>query len=117
MKVRMTALSAAGLTALALAGPTGNAGGDPQAQAAAAVKVSMGDNFFAPVKAKVARGGKVKWRNNGKVAHNVTFPNGFASGNVKPGESTGRKFTRAGRFPYTCTIHPGMNGKVKVIAG
>jgi plastocyanin len=115
--VRIAALSAAGLVALALAGPSANAGGDPVAQAAAVTKVSMGDNFFAPVKAKVAPGGKVKWTNNGKVDHNVTFPNGFASGNLKPGESTVRKFTRAGKFPYSCTIHPGMDGKVRVVAG
>ena len=115
MKVRMAALSAAGLVALALAGPTANAGGDPQAQAAAVAKVSMGDNFFSPVKAKVAPGGKVKWTNDGKVTHNVTFPNGFASGNIAPGETTVKKFTRAGKFPYSCTIHAGMTGKVKVL--
>jgi plastocyanin len=117
VKARVTHSILAVVAALAVAGITAASGsGDPVAQAAAPVKVSMGDNFFSPVKAKVAPGGKVKWTNNGKVTHNVTFPGGFASGNLAPGESTVRKFNRAGKFPYSCTIHAGMNGKVKVVA-
>jgi plastocyanin len=105
------------VAALAVAVGPGSVAADPQAQSAVVKKVSVGDNFFSPVKARVAPGDKVKWTNNGKVAHNVTFPNGFKSGNFGPGESTVAKFNRAGRFPYSCTIHPGMTGKVKVVAG
>jgi plastocyanin len=111
------ALAATGLCAtigvLAVAVAPGGVAADPHAQAAAAVKVSIGDNFFSPAKANVAPGGKVKWTNNGKVDHNVTFK-GNSSGNLGPGEIFVKKFTRAGKFPYTCTIHPGMSGKVKV---
>jgi plastocyanin len=115
VRVRVTLSSLVALAALAVAGIAAAPGsGDPGAHAAAPVKVSVGDNFFSPTKARVARGGKVKWTNNGKVEHNVTFSGGFASGNFGPGESVKRRFNRAGKFPYTCTIHPGMNGKVKV---
>ncbi len=117
MKVKASVLGVAAIGVMALIGANSTAGADPQAQAAVVKKVSMGDNFFSPVKARVAPGDKVKWTNNGKVNHNVTFPNGFASGNLAPGESTVRKFNRAGKFPYSCTLHPGMNGKVKVVAG
>jgi len=116
MKVKSSLFGVAALGALAIAVP-GNVAADPQAQTAAVKKVSMGDNFFSPVKAVIAPGDKVKWTNNGKVTHNVTFPNGFASGNLAPGASVVKKFTRAGKFPYSCTIHPGMDGKVKVVAG
>jgi len=100
--------------ALAIGGASSPA--DPSAGAAAAVKVSMGDNFFKPAKAKVRVGGKVRWTNNGQVQHNVTFGSGgFSSGNLAPGEGVARKFKRAGKFGYVCTLHAGMNGKVKVI--
>jgi plastocyanin len=86
------------------------------AHAAAAVKVSMGDNFFKPGKAKVRVGGKVRWTNNGQTQHNVTFGSGgFSSGNLAPGEGVARRFKRAGRFSYVCTLHTGMKGTVKVV--
>ena len=100
---------------LAVAVAPGGAAADPQAQAAGAAKVNIGDNFFSPVKARVGPGGKVKWTNNGNVKHNVTF-RGSSSGNLRPGESFVKKFNRAGKFPYSCTIHPGMAGKVRVVA-
>jgi plastocyanin len=103
-----------GVVAVAVA--PGGVAADPHAQAAAKVKVSIGDNFFSPVKARVSPSGKVKWTNDGKVEHNVTFK-GVSSGNLGPGESFVKKFNRAGKFPYSCTIHPGMNGKVKVASG
>jgi plastocyanin len=113
------ALAASGACAaigvLAMAVTPGSVAADPHAQAAAAVKVSIGDNFFSPAKARVSPGGKVKWTNDGKVEHNVTFK-GATSGNLGPGESFVKKFNRAGKFPYSCTIHPGMTGKVKVVA-
>jgi plastocyanin len=103
----------AAIGVLAMAVTPGGVAADPHAQAAAAVKVTIGDNFFSPTKASVSPGGKVKWTNNGKVQHNITFK-GATSGNLGPGASFVKKFTRAGKFPYTCTIHPGMSGKVKV---
>ena len=114
MKVKSSLFGVVAIGALAVAIGPGSAGADPQAQTAAVKKVSVGDNFFSPVKAVIAPGDKVKWTNNGKVAHNVTFPNGFKSGNFSPGESVVAKFNRAGKFPYSCTLHPGMTGKVKV---
>jgi plastocyanin len=116
MNVRKLISGIAGVLALSLLGaiavaPSGVA--DPQAHAAAA-KVSVGDNFFSPVKATTVSGGKVKWTNNGKVEHNVTFQGGFKSRNFGPGESVVAKFTHAGKFSYRCTIHSGMTGKIKV---
>jgi plastocyanin len=112
---RVLALGACTAVGVLAVAPSGVAA-DPQAHAAAAAKVSIGDNFFSPVKARIAPGVKVKWTNNGKVAHNVTFQ-GSSSGNLKPGETFVKKFTRPGKFLYSCTIHPGMTGKVKVVAG
>lgn len=108
------AAALAALIAVAVGG--GPSSADPRAEAAGATKVSMGDNFFKPGKAKVRVGGKVRWTNNGQNPHNVTLAKGgFASGNLAPGEGVARKFKRAGKFPYVCTIHSGMQGKVKVV--
>jgi plastocyanin len=115
MKVKASLLAVAALGATALIGASSNAGADPQAQAAAVAKVSARDNFFSPTKVKVSPGDKVKWKNDGKVDHNVTFSGGgFRSGNFGPGESVKTRFNRAGKFSYTCTLHAGMSGKVKV---
>jgi plastocyanin len=105
-------IGAAAVGAVAVA--PGGVPADPQAHAAKAVKVSVGDNFFAPVKARVDRLSKVKWTNNGKVEHNVTFKGGY-SRNLGPGESVVKKFNKVGKFPYNCAIHPEMTGKVKVL--
>jgi plastocyanin len=120
MNARRLTSGIAGAATLSLLGAIaiapGSVAADPQAHAAVAAKVSVGDNFFSPTKARIAPGGKVKWTNNGKATHNVTFSGGgFRSGNFGPGESAVAKFTRAGKFSYTCTIHPGMTGKVKVV--
>jgi plastocyanin len=109
-------IGAAAVGVLAVAVAPGGVAADPHAQAAAAVKeVSIGDNFFSPVKVRVRRLHKVRWTNNGQVEHNVTFPGGY-SRNVGPGGSVVKKFNGA-KFPipYSCTIHPGMTGKVKVL--
>src|SRR5262249_60261277 len=107
----------AAIAVLAAAVAPGVVAADPHAQAAAAVKVSIRDNYFSPVKARVDRLGKVRWTNTGQVEHNVTFYGGF-SRNLAPGESVVKKFNRAGKFSYYCTLHPPMSGKVKVrIAG
>lgn len=74
----------------------------------------------------------VTWINQDKEIHTVTsgqssgraglVRNGFGhangifdSGQIKPGQSWTHKFTQIGTFEYFCTIHPWMEGYVKVI--
>jgi plastocyanin len=108
----------AAIGVLAVAVAPGGVAADPHAQAAAGVKVSIGDNFFSPVKTRVRRLQKVRWTNNGQVEHNVSFKDGY-SRNLGPGESVVKKFNRGGKggkfLPYSCAIHPEMTGKVKVL--
>jgi plastocyanin len=114
-------IGAVAVGVLAVAVAPGGVAADPHAQTAGPVKVtkvSIGDNFFSPVKARVLRLGKVRWTNNGAVEHNVTFKDGY-SRNVGPGESIVKKFNRGGKhgnpLPYYCTLHPPMSGKIKVL--
>ena len=81
------------------------------AGATGSVKVKVKNNKFSPGTAKIQKGGKVVWKFvEGK--HNVTG-NGFSSGNKRSGKYK-VKFKNKGTYSYVCTLHSGMDGKVKV---
>ena len=47
------------------------------------------------------------------VENNRPTPDGsFDSGIINPGDSFPFVFNKAGEYPYYCTIHPFMTGKV-----
>jgi plastocyanin len=47
------------------------------------------------------------------VEYNRPTPDGsFDSGIINPGDSFPFVFNKAGEYPYYCTIHPFMTGKV-----
>jgi plastocyanin len=94
--------------------PTGGnpTGGSDNPQSTNAVAV--GDNIFTPSNIVVAVGTTVTWTWSPNVAaHNVTFGDGSKSSDLTSGTFT-RTFSTAGTFNYTCTLHSGMNGSVKV---
>ena len=72
---------------------------------------------FNPSTVTIAPGGTVTWTFVPAREHNVTF-----TGNAPPGGTIGttsnttvsRTFPNAGSYPYTCTLHSGMNGTVNV---
>jgi plastocyanin len=74
---------------------------------------------FDPSTARVATGGEVTWEFEA-TGHNVTFdvvagaPASIGGSNANV--SISRTFATAGSFPYQCTIHPGMEGTVQVVA-
>ena len=81
------------------------------AGASGSVKVKVKNNKFSPGTAKIQKGGKVVWKFvEGK--HNVTG-NSFSSGNKRGGKFK-VKFKNKGTYSYVCTLHSGMDGKVKV---
>ncbi|HET9728355.1 MAG TPA: plastocyanin/azurin family copper-binding protein [Acidimicrobiia bacterium] len=80
------------------------------------VEVIAKDNAFSPASIIVDLGTKVTWRNDDNVAHNIdNFGGGFGVllSQFGPGASYSFKFTTAGTFTYTCTIHTGMAGQVE----
>ena len=79
----------------------------------ALTSVSAQDNFFDPAKVTIGAGEKVKWTNGGSTDHTVKFK-GEKNKIIAPGETTDKKFKQTGRFPYRCTLHAGMDGKVVV---
>ena len=73
--------------------------------------VDMDAVAFAPEQLIVKVGETVTWTNKDPYPHNVTSTTGeFRSGDIAPDAKWQFQATRAGRFPYECTLHPGMNG-------
>lgn len=88
----------------------------PTAGAAAANEVSI-DNFaFNPKIVTIAAGSKLTWRNRDDVPHRIQSTNNrFAPSPVLDTKATySVSFPESGEFPYFCSIHPVMQGKVVV---
>ena len=69
----------------------------------------------------VAKTGEtVYWKNQDSAFHSVTSgqqenPDGlFDSGHIDPYEKFSYEFNEAGVYSYYCTLHPWMNGMIKV---
>jgi plastocyanin len=103
-----------GAVCLAVAAPTALGGG-----ANASRTAKIGDNFYRPRALTVAKGATVTWRWEGRRRHDVYFTSGPRSGRPRRCRaqrhgSCSRKFKKAGRYGYVCTIHGSMTGKVVV---
>jgi plastocyanin len=67
-----------------------------------------------PATVTVKRGERITWRNEDLVPHTATATGAFDSGVVAPGKAFTRVMDKPGRYPYACTLHPGMKGEVVV---
>jgi plastocyanin len=123
-----TMLALAAVATLALLGGgamTGaaNAGGgchSPETQATATgvkhVQVAIQDLCFGPTVMRVSPGATVTWVNRDGFAH-VVVGHGYAwgsQGDLQSGQHLNVTFEKAGIYPYSCYLHPGMNGAVVV---
>ena len=84
------------------------------AAAAATVKI---DNFtFGPATLAVKTGTTVTWVNNDDIPHAVVTQDHvtFKSKVLDTDQRFSFTFTRAGEYPYFCSLHPHMVGKVVV---
>jgi amicyanin len=74
------------------------------------------DNFsFGPAELKVATGSTVTWTNRDDIPHTVVSTDGaFKSKVLDTDEKFSFTFSKAGTYPYFCSIHPKMTGKVVV---
>jgi plastocyanin len=86
------------------------------ALAASTSTIDLGDNFFKPKSATVAKGTTVTWDWTGKAPHNVFVKSGpekFSS-KVQTSGTFKHKMTKSGTYKIVCTIHPGMDLTLKV---
>ena len=76
------------------------------------------DNFsFGPATLTVPAGTTVTWTNRDDIPHTVVSTDDsktFKSKVLDTDEKFSFTFSRAGTFPYFCSIHPKMTGKVIV---
>lgn len=87
----------------------------PEDPGAPVVRASIRGMAYAPARIEVAAGTTVEWTNEDPLAHTVTAPDGsFDSGLVAPGGRWRHTFHEPGEYPFACTPHPFMNGRVVV---
>jgi len=98
---------------LLLAGSPSVSAADQSATESADVKI---DNFsFGPQTVTVPVGATVTWTNHDDIPHTVVSTDGVFKSKVRDtDEKFSYTFTKAGTYPYYCTIHPKMTGKVVV---
>jgi plastocyanin len=110
-------LGAVGVTALlAAALPELTAAGEAVVAAAASPATVAIDNFaFAPATLTVTAGATVTWKNEDDSPHRIGDKNGtFKSAALDTDDTFSHTFAAAGEYPYICTIHPYMVGKIIV---
>jgi len=74
------------------------------------------DNFsFGPATLTIPVGTSVTWTNRDDIPHTVVSTDGvFKSKVLDTDEKFSFTFSKAGTYPYFCSIHPKMTGKVIV---
>jgi plastocyanin len=111
----LTAALALG-AALVLAGCGGDEGGGgaDAAPVTGVTQVTAADNRFTPAAIQVPAGTEVTWTfKDGFVPHDVVG-DGFSSGEPRRKGTFAHTFDRPGTYPYRCTLHDGMRGRVVV---
>src|SRR6201984_3269128 len=96
---------------------TASPGSSAKAPQPASAEVKV-DNFsFGPATLTVAVGTTVTWTNRDDIPHTVVStddPKAFKSKVLDTDEKFSYTFAKAGTFPYFCSVHPKMTGKVVV---
>jgi plastocyanin len=84
-------------------------------QKAETVDVKIDNFVFGPQELTVAVGTTVTWTNRDDIPHTVVSTDKlFKSKVLDTDEKFSFTFDKAGTFPYFCSIHPKMTGKVVV---
>jgi plastocyanin len=98
---------------LLVAGSPSVTANDQPSAANAEVKI---DNFsFGPQSLTVPVGATVIWTNRDDIPHTVVSTDGVFKSKVRDTDETfSFTFDKAGTYPYYCSIHPKMTGKVVV---
>jgi plastocyanin len=119
MRFRLT------IAALSLVAACGGGGSDTPispiipstpANPIATTSVSLQNDAFNPRDITVSPSAVVTFTNNDRLAHNVIFANQNIASitDWTSGDRTTTMPATAGTYSYTCTIHAGMSGTVKV---
>jgi plastocyanin len=109
-------LGAVALGLLLLAGLTQVLAGETAVKVAASPATVNIDNFaFAPATLTVTAGTTVTWKNEDDSPHRIGDKDGtFKSAALDTDDTFSHTFGAPGEYPYICTIHPYMVGKIIV---
>jgi plastocyanin len=113
-KVWIVGLATTVMTAmLLLAGTPSVTANDQPSAASVDVKI---DNFsFGPQTLTVSVGTTVVWTNRDDIPHTVVSTEGVFKSKVRDtDEKFSFTFNTAGTYPYFCSVHPKMTGKIVV---
>ena len=96
-----------------LAGSPSVTANDQPSAATTEVKI---DNFsFGPQTLTVPVGATVTWTNRDDIPHTVVSTDGVFKSKVRDtDEKFSYTFTKAGTYPYFCSVHPKMTGTIVV---
>ena len=77
--------------------------------------IEMDGTSFVPNERRIHVRETITWINKDPFPHNVTsVAGGFTSGDLEPDQKWQFRAAKTGRFPYVCTLHPGMSGTLIV---
>ena len=103
---------------LAAAGCGSGGGGGKATTLKSGDDIGMKSLRFKPDHVRVAVGQRITWRNDDSVGHDVKADSGakFASATFGKDKTYSWTPTAAGTVKYECTLHPGMDGTIDVVA-
>jgi plastocyanin len=77
--------------------------------------VAIQNMAFNPTTLTVPVGTTVTWKNFDSTTHHIVSDTGvFQSSDLSNGQTFNFTFTKAGNYPYHCSIHPSMTGTIVV---
>lgn len=95
--------------------PAPTPGGAASAVTIQAGAEALGNRAYAPADLNVAVGTTVTWTNDDSEGHTTdSDAPGWNSGIIGPRSTFSVTLATAGTFPYHCSIHPGMVGRLTV---
>ena len=106
----------AGFAVAVPAVPAAAGGGCHRLTAGTGTAVAAAENCFGPGVLRVEPGAEVTWVNRDQIAHAV-IGTGWGLADLAPGATGTYRFAAEGTYPYSCHLHPGMNGVVIVGSG
>jgi plastocyanin len=75
------------------------------------LNIFIRDSKFIPNANAMPVGTTVTWYNEDKISHDITG-DGWASGDLAPGQSFSKTFDSPGNYQYHCSIHLSMKGEL-----
>jgi plastocyanin len=113
--VSIAVLAAGSVLGIAALGPATGIFKTSAQQKAETTEVKI-DNFsFGPADVTVPVGATVTWTNRDDIPHTVVSTDKvFKSKVLDTDEKFSFTFSKAGTYPYFCSLHPKMTGKVVV---